>query len=109
MHVVGVRKSLAEKHPWLCTSVFKGFLDAKKIAVNELSQIGHFSVTLPWAVAELQETISLFGTDFWSYGFEPNRNVLETFTNYHHQQGLSHRVVNSKELFAASTLEIAKN
>ncbi len=109
MHVVGIRKSLAEKHPWLCTSVFKGFLESKQLAIKDLGQIGHFSVSLPWAVAELQETISLFGKDFWSYGYEPNQSVLDTFTNYHHRQGLSKRVVNSKELFAASTLDIAKN
>ena len=32
MHVVGIRASLAQQHPWLCTSVFKAFLQAKEIA-----------------------------------------------------------------------------
>jgi len=109
MHVVGIRASLAQQYPWLCTSVFKAFLQAKEIAIKELSQIGHFSVTLPWGVAEMQASQALMGEDFWSYGYEANRHVLDTFMAYHHEQGLSERLVNSAELFAPSALEMAKN
>jgi len=109
MHVVGIRASLAQQHPWLCTSVFKAFLQAKEIATKELSQIGHFAVTLPWGVAEMQSSQALMGEDFWSYGYEANRHVLDTFMAYHHEQGLSERLVNSADLFAPSSLEMAKN
>jgi len=109
MHVVGIRASLAQQHPWLCTSVFKAFLQAKEIATKELSQIGHFAVTLPWGVAEMQASQALMGEDFWSYGYEANRHVLDTFMAYHHEQGLSERLVNSADLFAPSSLEMAKN
>ncbi len=109
MHVVGIRASLAEQHPWLCTSVFKAFLQAKDIALQELSQIGHFAVTLPWGVAEMQASQAIMGEDFWSYGYEPNRHVLDTFMHYHHEQGISERLVNSMDLFAPSSLEMAKN
>jgi 4,5-dihydroxyphthalate decarboxylase len=109
MHVVGIRASLAEKYPWLCTSVFKAFLQAKAIAIQELSQIGHFGVTLPWGVAEMQASQALMGEDFWSYGYEANRHVLDTFMAYHHEQGISNRLVNSSDLFSPSTLEMAKN
>jgi 4,5-dihydroxyphthalate decarboxylase len=34
--------------------------------------------------------------------------VLETFTRYHHEQGLSARRVAPEELFAPPTLEVAK-
>jgi len=109
MHVVGIRATLAQQYPWLCTSVFKAFLQAKEIALKELSQIGHFSVTLPWGVAEMHASQALMGEDFWSYGYEPNRHVLDTFMAYHHEQGLSERLVNSAELFATSSLDMAKN
>jgi 4,5-dihydroxyphthalate decarboxylase len=47
----------------------------------------------------------LLGPDFWSYGLEPNRAVLSTFLRYHHEQGLSPRLLSPDELFAPETAE----
>ena len=33
------------------------------------------------------------GDDFWPYGLERNRKTLETFLRYHHEQGLSKRLL----------------
>jgi len=109
MHVVGIRASLVQEHPWLPTSVFKAFIEAKAIALKELGQIGHFAVTLPWALAQMQEAQSMMGEDYWSYGFESNRHVLDTFMQYHFEQGLSQRLVDSKELFSPAIFKMAKN
>jgi hypothetical protein len=59
MHVVGIRKSLVERLPWLPVSVYKAFLDAKRHATEDLKQVGHLAVTLPWSVAELEATKKL--------------------------------------------------
>jgi 4,5-dihydroxyphthalate decarboxylase len=45
------------------------------------------------------------GADFWSYGYAPNRNTLESFLHHHRAQGLSRRRLAVEELFHASTLE----
>lgn len=108
MHVIGIRKSIAEKHPWLPVSVFKAFQDAKALAMYELGQIGHLFNSLPWGVRDFETAKKLMGEDYWSYGFDANRHVLETFTRYHHEQGLSPRKVDPKELFAASSLDLTK-
>jgi 4,5-dihydroxyphthalate decarboxylase len=108
MHIIGVRKALAERHPWLAVSVYKAFARAKELAMAELGQIGHLFVSLPWGVSEFHAARALMGEDYWSYGFEANRHVLETFTGYHHQQGLSARKVAPEELFARSTLDLSK-
>ena len=108
MHVIGIRKTLAEKHPWLAVSVLKAFMRAKELTMYELGQIGHLFTTLPWGVSEFEKARELMGPDFWSYGFEPNRHVLETFTRYHHEQGLSQRKVAPEELFTHSTLDLTK-
>ncbi|MEW2623280.1 hypothetical protein [Streptomyces sp. NPDC048106] len=47
------------------------------------------------------------GKDYWSYGVEGNREVLETFLRYHHEQGLSARLWRPEELFAPESLESA--
>lgn len=108
MHIIGIRKSLVEKHPWLAASVLKAFIKAKDIAMYELGQIGHLFASLPWGVSEFESARRLMGEDYWSYGFEANRFVLETFTRYHHDQGLSSRLVAPEELFAASSLDLTK-
>ena len=109
MHVVGIRKSLVEQHPWLPVSVYKAFIEAKALAIEELHQIGHFAATLPWGVAELEATKKLMGCDYWSYGLAANTHALETFVRYHHEQGISPRLVKPEELFATSVLDMARN
>jgi 4,5-dihydroxyphthalate decarboxylase len=48
------------------------------------------------------------GDDFWPYGLERNRKCLETFLRYHHEQGLSKRLLTTDELFAPEALEFFK-
>jgi len=108
MHVIGIRKTLVERHPWLPVSVYKAFLRAKELAMQELGQIGHLFVSLPWGVSEFEKARELMGADYWSYGFEANRHVLETFTRYHHEQGLSPRRLQPEDMFAPETLEAYK-
>ena len=45
------------------------------------------------------------GKDYWPYGLEPNRLVLETFLDHHHRQGLSARRLAPEELFHFSVAE----
>jgi 4,5-dihydroxyphthalate decarboxylase len=59
-------------------------------------------------VANYESAKALLGDDYWSYGFEANRHVLETFTRYHHEQGLSRERVDPAALFAASTLDLSR-
>jgi 4,5-dihydroxyphthalate decarboxylase len=108
MHVIGIRRSLAEQHPWLAVNALKAFIKAKELCWYELGQIGHLFTSLPWGVAEFAATKALMGDDYWSYGVEPNRHVLEKFTRYHHEQGLSARQVKVEELFPRSTFELSK-
>ena len=108
MHIIGIRKTILEKHPWLAVNVMKAFIKAKELCWYELGQIGHLFTSLPWGVAEFDATRQLMGEDYWSYGVEPNRHVLEAFTRYHHEQGLSARPVAIEELFPAATFELSK-
>ncbi|MGV6872103.1 ABC transporter substrate-binding protein [Pseudochelatococcus sp. B33] len=109
MHLIGVRRSIYDQHPWVAVNLMKAFMDAKDHAMYELSQIGHLFTTLPWSVSEFQETVNLMGKDFWSYGInDENRKVIEKFLGYHYRQGLSKRLVTIDELFAKSTHHLSK-
>ncbi len=108
MHLVGIRKVLAEKYPWLPTSVYKAFCEAKALAMIDLRDVNALMVTLPWLEAETNETSAIMGEDFWKYGISKNLPEIEALTQYMHEQGLADRKVKVEELFHPSAFEIAK-
>jgi 4,5-dihydroxyphthalate decarboxylase len=108
MHILGVRRELAEQHPWLPMAVAKAFNQAKSIALARLVDTSATKVTLPFVDEQLRGARGLMGNDFWSYGYAPNRHVLDHFLHHHHAQGLSARRLQVEELFHPSTLESHK-
>ena len=72
MHLVGIRKTLVEQYPWLPTSVYKAFCEAKALAMADLRDVNALMVTLPWLEAETTETMAAMGRDFWKYGIAEN-------------------------------------
>ncbi len=105
MHVVGVRKSLCERHPWLPAAVFKAFSQAKDLALQALSDTSATKVTLPFVEEQLKAARETLGEDFWSYGVAPNRVTIDTFLRHHHAQGLSPRRLQVDEIFHPATYE----
>ena len=108
MHLVGIRKSLVKEYPWLATSVFKAFQEAKALAMIDLLDVNALMVTLPWLISETMETQAVMGKDFWKYGVKENRAEIEALTQYAYEQGLVDRKLKAEELFHPSTFEMAK-
>jgi 4,5-dihydroxyphthalate decarboxylase len=105
MHVLGVRRSLAEQHPWLPGALLKAFTEAKRLAEGLLADTSATKVTMPFVEDMLDEARRLMGPDPWSYGLAPNAHVLDRFLGYHHAQGLSPRRVTVEELFHPGAAE----
>ena len=105
MHCVVIRRDVYEKYPWVAQSLFKAFVESQKIAYADLRETAALKVMLPWVMAHLDETINEMGGDFWAYGFEQNRRAIETFLHYHHEQGLSPRLLQPEDLFATEAME----
>lgn len=108
MHLIGVRRTLAERHPWLPAAVLKAFQQSKATAMTALMDTSATKVTMPFVEERLAQTRALMGDDYWPYGLEPNRKTLEAFLRAHHSQGLSSRLVRPEELFHPGTLESFK-
>jgi 4,5-dihydroxyphthalate decarboxylase len=108
MHLVGIRRHLAEAHPWLPASLYKAFCAAKALAMRDVREINALPITLPWHVAEAEETARLMGEDFWRYGAYENAKEIETLARYAHEQGLVKRRLTIDELFAPSTIDVSK-
>lgn len=105
MHVLGVRRSLAEEHPWLPSALMKAFAESKRLAQVALEDTSATKVTMPFVEDNLNRAQALLGRDPWTYGVAANVPSLDKFLDYHASQGLSPRRVQINELFHPSTLE----
>ncbi|MEA2872831.1 MAG: 4,5-dihydroxyphthalate decarboxylase [Hyphomicrobiales bacterium] len=108
MHMIGVRRSLVEQHPWLPATVLKAFTRAKSLCLALLEETSASKVTLPFMEEQVKAARDFMGADFWPYGIPANRKTLEYFLAQHHKQGLSPRLVKIEELFHATTFEAYK-
>ena len=108
MHTVVIRREVYEENRWVAQSLYKALEAAKAHAMELYRQTAAMPAMLPWLVAHLEEARREMGEDWWPYGLEPNRHVLDTFLRYHHEQGLSKRRLQPEELFAPETLEAYK-
>jgi 4,5-dihydroxyphthalate decarboxylase len=93
-----------DKHPWLAASVYKAFVQAKRLADAEFAELTALKIGLPWLRAEFDATREIMGNDFWSYGAQANRRTLELMARYSHEQGLAVREISVEEMFVPSTL-----
>lgn len=105
MHVVVVRRDVYERHPWVAQSLCKAFVLAKEAAYASLHDSSALRFMLPWMVQHAEELQALMGDDYWSYGLEANHDTLATFLRYHHEQGLSRRLLRPGQLFAPESTE----
>ena len=105
MHVLGVRRSLADAHPWLPGALLKAFTRSKRLAEEALADTSATKVTMPFVEDNLSRARALMGPDLWPYGLQQNVATLETFLRYHFEQGLSPRQVQVEELFHPATVE----
>jgi 4,5-dihydroxyphthalate decarboxylase len=98
MHLVMIRQSIVEQHPWVGSNLAYAFNRAKEMAYQRLRN----PRVLPqaWSVSAAEEQVAILGRDPWAYGLSAaNRTNLETALRYTHAQGLISRVPPLDEIF----------
>jgi 4,5-dihydroxyphthalate decarboxylase len=108
MHTVVIRRDVYEKNPWVAQSLYKALVASKERAMEMYRQTAALPAMVPWLTAHIEEARREMGEDWWPYGLDANRHVLDTFLRYHHEQGLSKRRLKPEDLFARETLETFK-
>lgn len=108
MHTVAIRREVYEANRWIAQSLFKAFAAAQRHVYEQLHHQEAYQTMLPWLMAHVEEARRELGEDWWAYGIEPNRHVLDTFLRYHHEQGLSPRRYKPEELFVPEVFESFK-
>ncbi|MFF0138408.1 4,5-dihydroxyphthalate decarboxylase [Streptomyces sp. NPDC005227] len=107
MHTVVVRRELLDRHPGLARALYRAFDEAKKVTTERYRQaraFNHMTVMAPRFGELYEENRSLFGDDAWPYGVTANRTAIDTFLRYHHEQGLTRRLLTCEEVFAPDLL-----
>jgi 4,5-dihydroxyphthalate decarboxylase len=99
MHLVAVRRDVYQQHPFVATSLYRAFCQAKDLALQKMRYPGTLRYMLPWMRAEIAEIDEVFGGDPWPYGIEPNRATLEALVQYLAEQGLIAAPVPVEKLF----------
>lgn len=106
MHTIVMRRDVYESGHWIAGSMYKAFIEAKSMVFKRLEDSVALLHTLPWSSQDYEETKKVMGDDYWPYGIEPNRTVLEGFIKYSYDQGLAKRPYEIEELFAPETHEL---
>ena len=105
MHTVIIKRDVYEKNPWTAMNLYRAFCEAKEMVMKSYAETAALHLTIPWLQDEIDRTKKIMDEDWWPYGIRRNRHVLETFLHYHHEQGLSTRLMTIEELFAPETLD----
>jgi 4,5-dihydroxyphthalate decarboxylase len=107
MHLVAMRRTLYERHPWLATSFYDAFVASKRRAYARMRYGGSLSYMLPWQLAEIEEIDEVFGGDAWPYGVEPNRPTLEALIRYMFEQHFIAKPIPVEQLFVPVHSDLA--
>jgi 4,5-dihydroxyphthalate decarboxylase len=99
MHLIAIKKSVHERWPFVATSLFKAFNEAKNVSLAKMKNLAALRFMLPWMAEQLDEIEDVFDGDPWPYGVEPNRKTLEALVTYMHDQYLVDRVMDVDQLF----------
>ena len=108
MHIIGIRKTVADANPALVRALYDAFVAARDKALDRLRSVwlGNANrLSLPWLGASMERTLATLGPDYWSYGFQANRDELATICRYSLQQHLAAAQVTPEAMFHASLLE----
>jgi 4,5-dihydroxyphthalate decarboxylase len=100
MHIVAIKRELAEREPALPHAVMGMFAKARTIAEDYFSDPNWSSLAFGRRYFEREK--AMFGKDIWPSGLAANRANLERFMKYSRDQGLIRGDYPVEELFAAS-------
>ncbi|OGA95017.1 MAG: hypothetical protein A3G27_06035 [Betaproteobacteria bacterium RIFCSPLOWO2_12_FULL_66_14] len=105
-HTVVMKQSLYDREPWLAPSLVKAFMEAQRVCDDFYAKDPkHLGFTD--SVFFLEEQRAAYGERSWTHGLNPaNRNIMETFLRYAHEQGYIPRLMTLDELFAPNTLAL---
>ena len=100
MHVIAIKRKIAEANSGLAMAVFNAFARAQGIAREMLFDSAALSTMLPWQLESLLFTEQRLGRDYWPVGLAKNRTTLEVIIRYMVEDGLIATAFSPDDLFS---------
>ena len=102
-HCMVIKRSVYEQHPWVTLNLYSGFLAAMEQVRKE--SLAWMALYYEMGLVDRSVRNTVLKTPM-PYGVKAARPVLETITQYVHEQGLCERRVALEEIFAPNTLDL---
>lgn len=99
MHIMVLRRDLAEADAALPRKLYEAFLKAKNANQEALKLTLFYYGSLPWLPAAVEQAEAAIGPDFWPYGLKHGGDALDTFLRYCHEQKITSRRISMAEMF----------
>lgn len=107
MHTVAVRRELVDANPWLVSSLYKAFKEARDRSVARARETAVSFWPVPWMASHIREVERVVGSgELWPYGIEANRTTLESFLQFGLEQGVLSAPLQVTDLFAPGVDDI---
>jgi 4,5-dihydroxyphthalate decarboxylase len=104
MHIIAMKRSIVEAHPWVPRNLYNAFLESKRRSVERILDPAVSRYPVPWLAAYARKMRDLFDGDLFPYGIEENRATWEQMALYTYQQGIAHRHVKPEEFFPSGIM-----
>jgi 4,5-dihydroxyphthalate decarboxylase len=102
-HIVVIKRSVYERNPWVALNLYSGFAAAmEQVRKDALAWMAPF-YEMGLVSRDVRRSVM---PSPMPYGVKAARQVLETVTQYVHEQGLCERRVALEEIFAPNTLDL---
>ena len=104
MHIIAMKKSILNEHPWVARNLYNAFLESKRRSLERILDPAVSRYPVPWLTTYARRMRDTFGGDLFPYGIEENRPTWEQAALYALQQGIAHRLMKPEELFPAGIM-----
>ena len=104
MHIIAMKRSIVEDHPWVPRNLYNVFLESKRRSIERLLDPAVSRYPLAWLTSYARKMRDKFGGDPFPYGIEENRATWEQMALYTHQQGIAQRQFTPEEIFPAGIM-----
>jgi 4,5-dihydroxyphthalate decarboxylase len=99
MHIIAMKRSIVDEHPWAPRNLYNAFLESKRRSVERILDPAVSRYPVPWLATYARRMRDLVGGDLFPYGIEENRPTWEQMALYTYQQGIAHRHMTPEEFF----------
>jgi 4,5-dihydroxyphthalate decarboxylase len=99
MHIIAMKKSVHEAHPWAARNLFNAFDESRRRSVERILDPAVSRYPVAWLPTYAQKMQGVFGKALFPFGIEANRKTWEMMGLYTYQQGIAHRQFTPEEIF----------